>query len=314
MRNPETTFLFARHTKKQKSPGEGSNISGKFYEGITPEGEELVREKTRSKMLDVIEQSEPGSVIIFAGASDLLRTKSTTEVSVDELKKALANREDEFVIMSKDDIDQAVDPTQESRRAVMTNLAQANPEKKVILSYPLALKEFSLLSPETGPRAGKPDWKTGGKQELFTPYLTELMKRAGNDENKAVEMWIESGGKFELEDGTVIEGPNPVEVAKDYVSALKRLDRITSELFPGRPRVVEATTHSWDVDVFIAYATHNGQLTKESYNEIGTGLGEESTIISEFEFPVIKLGESGGTIDYRGKKYDINSPEFVTGE
>ena len=312
MRNPEATFLFARHTKKQKKPGEGSEISGKFYEGITPEGEELVREKTRTAMLEVIENSEPGSVIVFAGKSDLIRTGSTSDVSVDELGKILADRNDEFVIMSKDDIDRAVEPAHESRRSMMSGIAAANPDKKVIMSYPLALKEFSLVQPDNGPRANTPDWKTGGKDEKFTPYLTELMRRANNEEAEAVSLWIESGGKFTMEDGTVVEGPDPTGTAKDYTTALMRLNKVTGELFPGRPRVVEATTHSWDVDVFIAYATHNGKLDRDAFEEIAKGDQEtDPSIISEFEFPVIKLGKSGGTIDYRGKRYQINSPEFT---
>ena len=239
------------------------------------------------------------------------RTKSTTRVSVNELRNILAERTDEYLVLDEKDINSMVDKKTESTRNVLSETVAAKSDKKVILSYPLFLKEVSLVTPESAVRASEQDWKTGGAKEEWTPYLTELMKIAQGDEDKAVRMWIESGGKLTSEDGRVLQGPNPVGVAREYLNALKRLDGFTKELFPGRPRVVESTAHSWDIDVFIAYATHGGKLDVSAYEEIAKGASQESSIISEFEFPVIKLSDTGGTLEYRGRTYPINAPELA---
>jgi len=310
--NHETTFLVARHTKKTKTPTEGSNISSEFYQGISEEGETLVREKTREHVLSIIEQASPSSVILFAGASDMPRTKSTTRVSINELKSLLVDKQRDYIILDEKDISTLVDAKTQSTREVLTKLVKDNPNKKIILSHPLYLKELSLASPETGPRASVPDWKSGGAKEIINPYTAEVLKRNNNNEINAVVDWIENDGKLTTETGQFLQGPNPVGVAKEYISAIKRLEKFSKELFPNRPLVIEITAHSWDIDAFIAYATHKGELTKDTVTNIAKGRGDKASIISEFEFPIIKVTDQGGNLSYRGNEYKLNSPEFAS--
>ena len=100
------------------------------------------------------------------------RTKSTTRVSVNELRNILAERTDEYLVLDEKDINSMVDKKTESTRNVLSETVAANPEKKVILSYPLFLKEFSLVTPESGTRASEQDWKTGGAKKEMTPHLS----------------------------------------------------------------------------------------------------------------------------------------------
>jgi hypothetical protein len=308
--NNETTFLVARHSKKTKTPIEGSAVSGEFYQGISEEGEAIVRERTREHVLSVVEQSAPGSVILFAGSSELPRTKSTTRISTNELKNILADKQDEYIILDEKDITGLVDTKTQSTREVVSKLVQDNPGKKIILSYPLFLKELSLVSPETGSRVSEPEWTAGGQKEIPTAYLTELLKRNNNNAIEAVLDWVKNNGQITTELGEVLRGPNPLDTAKGYVTAMKRLEKFSKELFPNRPLTIELTGHSWDIDAFIAYATHNGKLNVDTVQEIAKGDKDTASIISEFEFPVIKMGEQGGSLSYRGKEYQLNSPEF----
>lgn len=305
-----TTFLTARHTKKTKTPTEGSDESGEFYPGITAEGEKTAREKTRNEVMEVIEGSEPGSVIIFGGATDLVRTKSTTRVSGSELKTILADKP-EYLVIDEQDISSLVhDRTTESTLHALEKKVAEHKDKKVIVMYPLYISELSMIKKDTGRMAGRQAWKTGGDKEEWTPYLTEVMKQAGDKEYEAVEQWVKSNGVLTAEDGTRLEGPNPLETAQEYVTALRRLEKVAKKLFPNRPLVIEATGHSWDIDVFIDYLAHKGNITPEGVREIARGSGEEPSIISDFESPVIKVGNNQATVTYRGKTYPITVNEL----
>ena len=158
-------------------------------------------------------------------------TKSTSRVSANELKSLLADKTDEYLVYEQKDIEAAVDKKTQSTREVASKLVADNPDKKVILSYPLFLKEFSLVAPETGPRAKVPEWKTGGVKEIGTPYLAELMKQAGNNEATAVSKWIDNDGKINMPNGDVLEGPNPVETAQGYIKSIERLQNFAMKLF-----------------------------------------------------------------------------------
>lgn len=300
-------FLTPRHTKKTKTPDQGSDVSGEFYPGITPEGEEIVREHTRNEYKDIIESAEPGAVIIFGGASDLARTKSSSRVSGSELKKIFGSRPEEYQILDESDINSLVkDKATESTLHALKNAVAERPDKKAILVYPLFISELSFIKRDKGRLAGQEKWKTDGTREEWTPYLTEVMKQGGGDEFKAVEKWVESDGKLTTETGEVVEGPKPLETAQNYVTALQRLERTAKKLFPGRPLVIEATGHSWDIDVMIAYLTHEGKIDAAGVTEIAKGTQENPDIISEFESPVIKISGEKAAVNYRGKTYDID--------
>jgi hypothetical protein len=303
-----TTFITPRHTKKPKNPAEGSETSGEFYPGITPEGEEIVREKTRNEVMEVIEDSAPGSVIIFGGASDYIRTKSSTRVSGSELKKVLADRPDEFLILDEHDINSLVkeeDRGTQSTLNAVREIVASNPDKKTILIYPLYIEELSMDEKSAGRNAGKARWKTGGNSaEKFGPYVTEILRRNNNDEYAAVADWVESGSVIKGENGSEIVGPKAEETAEAYLTALRRLERSAKKIFPNRPLVIEATGHSWDLDVFITYLA-KGKLDKAGLEEVTKGTGESNSIISEFEFPVIKVEKDKAEVAYRGKTYPI---------
>lgn len=328
---PETTFIPARHTAKTKTEQEGSGESGNFYPGISPEGEKTVRERTRGEFLEAIENSAPGSVIIFGGATDIVRTRSTTRVSGNELKSLLADRPDEYLVIDEADIGRLVTDESPERSTLhsLKKLVEENKDKKVIIINPLYISELSMLSKSVGRQKGKETWKHPGaktdeqeslkdrpKQQSEVPegdwskYLTEVMKPAGGDMFKGTVEWVKNNGEITLENGEVISGPSPIETAKEYVTALRRIEGVAKKLFPERPLVVEVTGHSWDIDVFIDYLAH-GNITVEGVEEIAGGVEGKPGLIGDFEFPVIKIGKEGGSVTYRGKTYPITSEEVL---
>lgn len=311
-----TIFLAHRHSKKGK-PDEGPiSEEGKFYPGITSEGEQIVRERTREDVLRVIEEAPAGAVVLFAGASDYPRTKSSSRVSGDELKKLLADQPDKYLVLEQEDVDSLVsDPKKESTIHLLRDVAASNTDKKIVINYPLYIEELSMDTKSKGKAAGREDWKEDGAiSEKARPYAIELLKRNNNNEIEAVLDWVRSNGQLQTEDGQTIEGPSPLGTAREYLHALTRLESVSRKMFPDRPLVIEVTGHSWDIDVFIAYLTHQGRLDESGVKEIAQGIGEKASIISEFESPVIKIEQDKAKLSYRGRIYPIDDFDTIKKE
>jgi hypothetical protein len=302
--NKETTFFTHRHTKK----------SSEYPSGITPEGEDIVKQKTKESLLDTLEQADPGTILAMIGSSDSIRTKSTSRISGQELKELLAEKTDEYLVLDENDINGLVQNKQtESTIHKLQETVADNADKKIVINYPLALKQLSLIQGEATRVENKPEWKFDKKGEKLNPYTAELLKRNNNDDFNSVIDWIRNEGKIETADGKVLEGPNPQEVVGEYITSLNRLQETCEKLFPGRPLIIQETGHSWDIDVFIAYLTHEGKLDEKAFVDIATTNNEKGTIISEFESPIIKVSKDKASIVYRGKTWDF-SPDLLTPE
>jgi len=314
----ETTFLLNRHTLKNKpgTPEAVSEQTGIEFKGITEAGAELVREKVRTDLLGIIEKSAPGSVVILGGASDLYRTKSSSRVATEELQRLLAERSNEFLVLDETAINNLVqDRSTESTLHALQKKVSENPDKKVIISYPLYLQEITLLTKNAGRMADVKNWKVGGPDnEVSTEIVKEYSKVSSNPEDIALVLnWIRTNGRLEV-DGKVLEGANPIETAQRYTRAFLRLQKVAKQLFPNRPLVIQITGHSWDIDVFIAYLTHHGKIDVEGVKEIAAGNQGKETMIEPFEAPVIKVGSEGAMLSYRGKEYPVEDVELIEQE
>ena len=315
----ETTFLLNRHTLKNKpgTPEAVSEQTGTEFKGITKEGAELVREKVRTDLLGIIEKSASGSVVILGGASDLYRTKSSSRVATEELQRLLAERSNEFLILDETAINNLVqDRSTESTLHVLQKKVSENPDKKVIISYPLYLQEITLLTKNAGRMADVKNWKIGDPDnEVSTEATKEYTRLAGGtpDNINSVINWVKSNGHLEV-DGKVLEQPNPTETAQRYTRAFLRLQKVAKQLFPNRSLTIQITGHSWDIDVFIAYLTHHGKIDVEGLKEIAAGNQGKDTVIEAFEAPVIKVGSEGAMLSYRGKEYPVEDVELIEQE
>ena len=314
----ETTFLLNRHTLKNKpgAPEAVSEQTGVEFKGITPEGAELVREKVRTDLLETIEKSAPGSVVILGGASDLYRTKSSCRVATEELQRLLAERSNEFLILDETAINNLVqDRSTESTLHALQKVVSENSDKKVIISYPLYLQEITLLQKQAGRMADVKNWKVGDPDnEVSTEIVKEYSKMSSDSEDIGLVLnWVRTNGRLEV-NGKVLEGANPTETAQRYTRAFLRLQKVAKQLFPNRPLTIQITGHSWDIDVFIAYVTHHGKIDVEGVKEIAAGDQGKETIIEPFEAPVIKISSQGAILSYRGKEYPVEDVELLEKE
>jgi len=118
-----------------------------------------------------------------------------------------------------------------------------------------------------------------------------------------VHDWIENQGRLELADGTILNGPKPDIVAKEYIEGLKRIHGFASGQLPGRPLIIHGVGHQWDLDAVVTYLA-KGKVNSDSFNEVtgGTAIGE-----SEFIHDIVIDPNGQTSVRYRGH-------EFVLGE
>ena len=130
--------VFTRHSVKPKKDKPGGSESVE-YPGISESGVELAKERA-GEILSMLESMQDGSIMFIGGSSELIRTKSTARVYGDEAKKIVSeeDREDILVVTEKDLVGE-----KKALRKVI-EIINANKDKKVLVDFPLAIKQFGL--------------------------------------------------------------------------------------------------------------------------------------------------------------------------
>ena len=274
MENKE--FFSTRHSIKPKGDDKESS-----HKGISEKGEQLSRERAK-ELLQLVENAPEGAIIFIGGASDQVRTKSTAEVYGEEMKKIIAEEEKDIMIFNREDI--ADDKNGYSK--IVGDLAEKinnNPNKKVIVDYPLFLKEFSIGN-------GK-FLNADGSMNDFTKKILEV----GGTEEGALKKWIESEG---IIDG--IQGPNPEKIAVDQLNGIKRLFEFAKKsIGNNRPIIIGFVGHSWTLDVLAVYLANNGKVDMEGFEKVG------GSMIKETELAELSMDSGEMGFKYRGKEYEI---------
>lgn len=279
----EFDFL-TRHSKKPK----GQDAESERYDGISESGAELARERAKTELSGLVDSTEPGSVIFISAASNMERTASTGEVYGDALKELYSSRPDGYQVISRDDIWKISEEeggfTKTAQR--IAEMAKSSPEKKVVIDFPMFLGEFS---------GTKHNWFD--KNGRFTDATDEILKRAENNENKAVRIWFETEGNI----GSA-GAAKPIDVAKDYQQGLMRLRAFARKFIGDRPLVIGGSAHSWDLDAYVTYLGNEGKVTPEGFDKVCGG-----DIVKETELVKIDIGGEQPKVYYRGKEFAIKA-------
>jgi len=279
-----------RHLKKPK----GENKESAQYPGASEVGVEQGRERARNELLSFAEQSESGSVIFLGGASSEVRTKSGLELYGDELKEVLKGREDEFVVITRAEIAEAGKTEDDKTRYTkaieeVQKIVEANPGKKVIIDFPLMLKEISMRS-----RGGKNSWYD--KDGNIAPYANKLLARNDNNDVETIRDWIRIEGA--PIDGEL--GPNPQKTAEDYKHAILRLHDFVKSRIPDRPVAIGMVGHGWDADAFVVNQI-KGKVNVENFNEVMVGKPLQESEVMQFKFQGDKT-----FLSFRGNDYEVD--------
>ena len=254
--------FFTRHSQKSERLEDESAE----YPGLTEAGVALARERARQEILELVEKSEPGTVVFIGGASDLPRTKSTAKVYGDELQKMDA---EDVLVITRQEIAK-IYKEEKSYKGTLEQIAEfikQNENKKIIVNFPMFLKGLSL--------------KDEGRE--FFAYYNQLLEKHGRNESAAIKDWLETNGKVDGKQA----GPVPQELARNIESELERLKTFAQKHFDGRPLITGLVGHSWLLDAFL-------------YEKIGEKALEKG-MINETELAKIKVGPDKTEIEYRGE-------------
>lgn len=278
-----------RHLKKPK----GEDKESTQYPGVSESGVEQGKERAQKELMEMIEKSEPGSIIFIGGASSEVRTKSGAELYGNELKEALKERQDEFLVITREDVIAAGKTDEDNTRygeaiEEIQRIIEANPDKKVIVDFPLMLKELSLRS-----RAGKSSWYD--KDGNIALYAKKLLERNNNNEYETIKDWIQTQGA--PIDGEM--GPNSQETAENYRNAILRLHDFIKSRIPDRPVAIGMVGHGWDTDAFIINQI-KGKVDSENFNEV---MGDKA--VQESEMIQFRFSPEKTQLVFRGRNYEV---------
>jgi hypothetical protein len=248
--------FFSRHSVKPK----GEDLESSGFAGISEKGVKLAKERAH-EILSNLERLENGTIMFIGGTSEVPRTKSSALVYGQEIKKLILEQgRDDIISFLPVDLDKIEGYT--NKVNFLVEQIKANPERKIILDFPLFIKEFSL----------KDRW-TDEKGNL-SEYTKELLKRNENNEEEAMKDWFDNQGRI-----NDLIGPNPEDIAEQQLTGIERLREFAKKYISDRPMVIGSVGHSWNLDAVAVYLANNGEINKESFEKMKAKMIGETKMI-----------------------------------
>lgn len=255
--------FFTRHSIR---PKEGDQESPDF-EGISEKGVELAKQRAR-EILESLEQSESGTIMFMGGTSEIARTKSTALIYGNEIRDIISEEErNDILIFTLEDMKNIEGYS--NKVGFLVKKITDNPEKKIVIDFPLFIKEFSFVG----------DFTT--EDGKWTQYSREMLKRCGSDSEKFLRDWLDNQGVI-----GDLKGPNPKEIAEKQLAGLNRLREFVEKYISGRPLIIGSVGHSWSLDALAVYLANKGEVTTEAFDKM------KAKMIGETE--MIKLTQKDG--------------------
>lgn len=241
--------IAGRHTKRSDGiSGLGNleidDLPSDNYLGVTIEGERKARETARRQYKELIDYSAPNAILFIGGSSEEDRTCSTGEIIGEELENIYADDPSIMVITKKKIESWQEEDSEEDKKinnikilSKLQNIIEANPDKKIIIAYPLYLKEISLRPFFRSPINGE-----------HTQFSQEIIKQAGQDEFAATKLWFACNGRIKIP-------KNAVSIVSKGKSARIRLEGVDINIKKDNQKLSED-----EIDGTV-YQTARGKIT-----------------------------------------------------
>lgn len=280
LKQPKSEHIITRHSIKTDSP----ELESKEYSGLTEEGVELARERAGDIYADII-SSNPGTVFWFGGVSDEIRTRSTIRVYADEISRKIKGKDGEIKILNEDEIKLGSISASVNN---IRNIAAINPESKIIVVFPLFIKNF-------GRRGGLFD-KEGNAKE----YTKSLTERSKSNEDEFLKTWFDDAEQDAINDKTL----SPEEESNRFLAGINRMENFARGIIgEDRDLKIIDVGHSPQLEAFLAdsIAERKGISAREAYNTVvQKRLSETETI------KIKKINDQDFELDFRGEKFSKN--------
>lgn len=248
--------FFTRHSIKPN----GEDLESSEFSGISEKGVELAK-KRAEKILANLKEQENGTVMLISGVSEMPRTKSTAATYGQEIKNIIeVQKINNILIFLPEDL--GTINGYKNKINFLVEQINANPNKKIVLDFPMFVKEFSF----------KNRW--ADKEGNLSEYTKELLNRNGDDDEEALKDWFDNQGKINS-----LVGPNPKEVAEQQLAGIERLREFAKKYIPDKQLVIGAVGHSWNLDALAVYLANNGEINKESFEKMKAKMIGETEMI-----------------------------------
>ena len=224
------------------------------YKDISPEGVEKAKRKAREELISAVENAEEGTVIFMGGNSTEERTASTLKIYSDELKDFFKERKDVMFFDRNQIKEQSKESGYLSTAKNIQEKANNNPKAKVIIDIPLTLDNLADKK-----------WFDEDGVSVNTEQIA-LLNRHGQDLNAAIKEWFMCEGFLDGKQKL----PRPVDVAEDYLRAIKRLENFISEFSGKRKLKIVIVGHGFEIAALRVYLSNNQKITPEGFEKIGS--------------------------------------------
>lgn len=269
-------FLVTRHSLEAEEWGPES----KEYPGLSEKGVELAQERAK-EISEIIEKSDPGTIVFVSGISTRIRTRSTATIYGEALKETYKDRED-VLVFDKKDLEEKFRKGKGIKSTIekIAKEIKENPDKKIVLTYPLFLRNFLTD-------------RWSDKQGNFNKVATKLLKRNNYDKDDVIRDWFKHRTNI-----NGLKAPDPKEVAKDYLEGLRRLKEFVKKQVPDRPIIIGAVGHGWDIDALVTYLANKGEISLEGFEKV------RGKMVKETELAEIEVKEDKMKLYYRGLEFE----------
>lgn len=275
-------IIFTRHARSKRHSTVDDPVS-EAYNDLTNKGIQQCRETARIQLLPFLKGSKKGTILYIGGKSDQERTGNTGEEYGEELKR-LTEGNDDILVLTKNDIENESKKLG-SKIKYIQDIIKNIKNKKIVIDYPLQIKELSYSHNNR--------WS---KNNQKTEYFKELVNKYNGDHALGVHDWIKNEAVLKKNSKTYI-GPNPEEVANDYLKGGERLYNFASFLSKDRKVTVLAVGHQWDLDSVVTKSAKNN-VTYQNFLDVTGG-----EVIGESEVIRINKKEGKRKTQYRLKTY-----------
>ena len=298
----EEKFFATRHARPERNKTVDDPASLE-YPDLTNGGVEQAKERARGEIFDMIKNAPDEAVMVIAATSDQPRTKQTAEIYGDELAAMQKeNQYDNLLVITKKDIEAMAEVGEGKNKddasisqninviKKLEEIIKTNQGKKIVIDYPLMVKQLAYKYNDR--------WtdKTGKKTE----YFSEILKKHNNNHEEAGKDWIANGGRLELSDGRIINGPKPEQVGEEYLQGVQRLRDFAKKYVGERPLIVGEVGHQWDLDALVTYLGNQGKVDKDSFEKITGG-----KIAGEAEMAEFTVSDQETKVKYRNKEFVV---------